>query len=62
MYALERLVFQGTECCPQYRWKQLAVCANEKLLNKIKDKQRHPEEWRISPLADAVEERRDKSA
>jgi hypothetical protein len=62
MYALERLVFQGTERCPQYRWKQFAVCANEELLIKVKNGQRRPEDWRVSPLADAVEERRSKIA
>lgn len=62
MYALERLVFQGTERCPQYRWKQFAVCVNEELLIKVKNGQQRPEDWRVSPLADAVEERRSKIA
>lgn len=43
MYALEQLVFQGTECCPQYRWKQLAICGSRVPLDKIRNGQQHPE-------------------
>ncbi|MEH2939422.1 hypothetical protein [Lawsonibacter sp. JLR.KK007] len=47
MYALEQLAFQGTECCPQYRWKQLAICGSRVPLDKIRNGQQHPENWRI---------------
>lgn len=47
MYALEQTVFQGTASCPQYRWKQFAVCGSRVPLEKIRNSQQHPEDWRI---------------
>ena len=47
MYALEQLVFQGTECCPQYRWKQFAICGSRVPLDKIRNGQQHPGNWRV---------------
>lgn len=47
MYALEQLVFQGTECCPQYRWKQFAVCGSRIPLDKVRSGQRRPDDWRV---------------
>lgn len=34
IYALERLVFQGKGCYPQYHWKQFAVCGRPELLER----------------------------
>ena len=51
MYALERLVFQGTETCPMYRWKQYALCGNPGLLERVRSGQRRPEDWRVIPMA-----------
>ncbi len=47
MYALERIVFQGTEHCPQYRWKQFALCGSRAPLEKVKAGQQSPGDWRI---------------
>lgn len=47
MYVLERLVFQGTECCPQYRWIQIAVCGSCTPLDKVRSGQQQPGDWRI---------------
>ncbi len=47
MYALERLVFQGTEHCPQYRWKQFALCGSRALLEKVRAGQQSPGYWGI---------------
>ena len=60
-FVLERLVFQGTEVCPQYRWKQYAVCACEDILKKIKETQRRPENWRVTALAFQPTEERNAS-
>ncbi len=51
MFALEYLQFQGTEHCPQYRWKQFAVCGKRELLERIRSRQTHPENWRVTRLA-----------
>lgn len=51
MFALEYLQFQGTEHCPQYRWKQFAVCGKRELLERIRSRQAHPENWRVTRLA-----------
>jgi hypothetical protein len=48
MYILERLEFQGTEKCPQRRWKQLAMCGNREPLARVLAKQRHPRVWRMT--------------
>lgn len=50
-FVLEHLVFMGTECCPQYRWKQFALCGNHQLLERIRKTQRRPEDWRVTALA-----------
>lgn len=47
MFILERLIFQGTEKCPQYLWKQYIVGGNKALLEKIRASQRRPEDWRV---------------
>lgn len=52
MFILERRVFQGTEKCPQYLWKQILMCRSKNLLEQIWDKQRHPENWRVCPTAE----------
>ena len=55
MFFLERLVFQGTEKCPQYMWKQFAMSKNKPLLEKIRRMQRRPEDWRITTNIDERE-------
>ena len=47
MYALEHLNFQGTERCPQYRWKQVAICDNRTPLDKVRAGQQRPADWRV---------------
>ena len=47
MYSLERLVFQGTGRCPQYRWKQFAVCGRRVPLDRVRISQRNLENWRV---------------
>lgn len=54
MFALERLVFQGTEACPRYRWKQYALCGSRRPLERVRAGQRRPEDWRIVPLVCSV--------
>lgn len=51
VFALERLIFQGSERCPQYRWTQYALCAKREPLDRIAAAQKHPEEWRVTQLA-----------
>ena len=51
MYALERLVYQGENVCPKYKWKQLAICGNRELLVAVKNQMLWPEDWRITPMA-----------
>ena len=50
VFVLEYLQFQGTEHCPQYHWKQFAVCGKKELLERIKIRQAHPENWRVTQL------------
>lgn len=50
VYALERLVFGNSSQRPLYFWKQYARCANQELLERIRQKQPHPEEWRVTAL------------
>lgn len=47
MYALEHLEFQGTEHCPQYRWKQFAVCDSRAPLDKVRAGQQRTTDWRV---------------
>lgn len=49
MFFLERQVFQGTEKCPQYIWKQWAYCMKREPIEKFLATQAHPELWRIEP-------------
>jgi hypothetical protein len=53
MYILERLVFQGSERCPQYLWKQLAMCQNRAPLERVRMGQRRSEDWRITEMTAA---------
>lgn len=50
-YVLEQLVFQGTERCPQYRWKQWALSGDRTALERIRNSKSRPEQWRVVPLA-----------
>ena len=47
VYALERLISQNGSRKPMYFWKQYAICSNQELLEKVRQKQPHPEEWRV---------------
>jgi hypothetical protein len=47
VYILERLEFQGTDQCPQYKWKQIVMCLTCAPLERLREKQRCPEDWRI---------------
>ena len=58
MFFLEASVFQGTEKCPQYKWKQIAMCGDLSLLKKVKASFRHLENYRIEPDASEIEKRR----
>ncbi len=51
MFLLERLVFQGTERCPQYVWKQIAMCQKRAPLECVIAGQLRQYDWRISELA-----------
>ena len=52
MFILEYRVFQGTEKCPQYLWKQMLMCKSKDTLELIRSKQLHPENWRVCPTAE----------
>lgn len=54
MFILEYLSFQGTEKCPQYLWKQILMSKNKSILEQVRAKQPHPEQWRVSPTAEEV--------
>lgn len=54
LFTLERLVFQGVTCQPQYCWTQYVRCGNGDLLERIRQSQRHPEEWRVCPFMESV--------
>ena len=54
-YALERLVFGNGSQRPLYFWKQYARCANQELLERIRQKQPRPEEWRVTALTQESE-------
>lgn len=47
VYALERLVPGNGVRKTLYLWKQYAICSNRELLEKVQQKQPHPEEWRV---------------
>lgn len=47
MYALERRVFLRTGHCPRYCWQRYAMSANQPLLDKVRQGQPKPKEWRV---------------
>lgn len=47
VYVLERLVSGNDSQKPLYFWKQYAHCANQRLLERVRQNQPHPEEWRV---------------
>ena len=51
MYILEKLEFQGTEKCPQMKWKQLVMCYSREPLEKLRSKQSRQSDWRITKTA-----------
>lgn len=55
VYALERLATRNSGPNPLCLWKQYARCANQELLEKIRQNQPHPEEWRVTALPQEVE-------
>ena len=58
MYALEHFSVRGTDCHPYRYWVQYAICGKREILEKVRQNQRQPEEWRVISLAtDAPEER-----
>lgn len=50
-YVLEQLAFQGTEHCPQYRWEQRVLSGSRTTLERIRNCQNRPKQWRVVPLA-----------
>ena len=50
MYALERLVYQGEETKPKYKWTPLARSSNKRLLETVKKQMHRPDDWRVSPV------------
>ena len=55
MYALERKIQLETEPCPRYCWMRYAVSANRPLLEKVRAGQPKPKNWRVIPVACAIE-------
>lgn len=55
MYALERKVLLKTGHCPRYCWTRYAVSANRPLLEKVRDGQLKPKNWRVVPVAHSIE-------
>ncbi|WP_148509870.1 hypothetical protein [Hungatella hathewayi] len=54
LFALERLVLQGTARHPQYCWTLYGHCANKELLERIRQSQHCPKEWRVRPCVENV--------
>ena len=55
VYALERLATRNSGRNPLCLWKQYARCANQELLEKIRQNQPHPEEWRVMAVTQKSE-------
>ena len=51
MYILEKLELQGAEKCPQMMWKQIVMCRSYEPLDKLRNKQSRPGDWRITKTA-----------
>ena len=58
IYVLEHLSSQNGNGQPCHQWMQYAVCGKHEILQKICRSQRHPEEWRVTPLAVSTAEKR----
>ena len=56
MYALERKVFLKTGHCPRYCWARYGVSANRPLLERVRTGQPSPKDWRVVPVACAIED------
>lgn len=52
LFALERLVPQGTAQCPRYCWTLYGRYANKNLLERIRQSQNCQKEWRVRPCAE----------
>lgn len=39
-----------------FRWKQAAICEAPEPLEAIRAKKKRPEDWRVVPMADSVEQ------
>ena len=58
MYALEHFSAQATGGRQCRCWVLYAICGKHEILEKVRQNQRQPEEWRVISLApDAPEER-----
>lgn len=55
MYALERKIMLKTGHCPRYCWTRYAVSENRPLLEKVRNGQRSPINWRVVPVAHSIE-------
>ncbi len=55
MYALERKVFLKTGHCPRYCWARYGVSANRPLLERVRDGQPSPKDWRVVTVAYSAE-------
>ena len=55
-YALERLTAMKSADGLRYVWRRYAVCGNRNSLEKVRQGQDRPEDWRIVFAADAKKE------
>jgi len=51
MYILEKIVFQGTDKCPQMMWKQFVMCYSREPLEELRARQSRQSDWRIVKTA-----------
>ena len=50
MFALERIAFAPKGQRPRYHWRRVAVCGNPGLLQRVRQGQKRPSEWRVVPI------------
>lgn len=49
---------QRKNCTTQsFRWKQAAICEEAEPLEALRAQKKKPEDWRVMPLGDSVNER-----
>ena len=56
IYVREYLSSQNGNAQPFHQWMQYAVCGKHEILQKIRQSQRHPEEWRVTVLEKGIKE------